>query len=51
MDTQPKHDELTQSKTAYQTPQIIDYGDIETLTQSGGLTGGDPQAGFSGPMN
>lgn len=34
----------------YEMPVVIDYGWIEDLTLSSGVTGSDTLAGFSGPV-
>lgn len=47
LDTQSKTDQPTQGKTTYQSPEIIDYGDIETLTQAGNGTVTDADGGVS----
>jgi hypothetical protein len=45
MDTNTKSEQPAQSQTPYQTPEIIDYGWMESITQAGGVTASD---GISG---
>jgi hypothetical protein len=45
METQ---ENITSQKTEYTTPQVIDYGAIESLTQSGGTGAPDAFDGSSG---
>ncbi len=45
MNTQAQNEPKTQDKTPYQTPEIIDYGWMEHITLSAGVTGSDTISG------
>jgi hypothetical protein len=42
MNTQTQNEIRTEEVAVYQTPEIVDYGTVDALTQSGG--NGDPDA-------
>lgn len=45
MEQQPQNEQPTQNKTPYQTPEIVDYGSIDSTTQFSGGSNVDPQDG------
>jgi hypothetical protein len=47
METQPKNEQPTQDLLPYHTPEIIDFGEIEALTQGGAGADSDLQGGSS----
>lgn len=47
MNTQTKIEQPTQGETTYRTPEITDFGNIETLTLSGGSFPTDVGTGVS----
>ena len=47
MDTNKTNEQDSQSQTDYQTPEIIDYGLVHTITQSAGGLGNDVVGGES----
>lgn len=45
MNTPPQQEPAMQDKTPYQTPEIVDFGRIESATQAGGSSSSDPLPG------
>lgn len=45
MEKQDNLQQIAQDQTTYETPEIIEHGSIEALTQSGGGQGADTALG------
>jgi hypothetical protein len=45
MNTPPRNEQPAEEKLTYKTPEIIDYGWIENITLSAGVTGSDTISG------